>query len=124
MKKSVYHSSNGRAAAYAVPLIGPVEGIEYTAYNETLSNLSGVHGVPFTELGEQPIQYTCGKCRSSMVTRVRQTPGSFVWFLCCICILFGCWFGCCYIPFCIRWIQNTRHYCPNCNAFIGEYRPL
>jgi lipopolysaccharide-induced tumor necrosis factor-alpha factor len=121
MEKSVYHSSNGRAAAYAVP---PVGGIKYTAYNETVTNLSGVQGVPFTELGAQPIQCTCGKCRSFIVTRVQQTPGSFVWFLCCILIIFGCWLGCCYIPFCIRSIQNTQHFCPNCNAFIGQYRPL
>jgi lipopolysaccharide-induced tumor necrosis factor-alpha factor len=122
--KSDHHSSIGRAATYAVPPPEHVGSVEYTAPNETMLNPHEVQINPVIRLSDKPMQCTCANCRSSIITHVKKTPGLLVWIISFILILFGCWLGCCLIPFCIGDIQNTQHFCPNCKAFIGEYRPI
>ncbi len=117
-EKSDSRPSNDRAAVYSV---SPPEGVLYTALNA-----DGIQINPITAstLGEKPVQCICTKCHSLITTRVQQTPGLLAWIFCIIFILFGCWLGCCLIPFCISDIQNNQHYCPNCKALLAEYRPL
>ena len=89
-----------------------------------MSNEPELQATPSISFNEKPIQCICTHCHSSILTHVERSSGLLVWLLCCILVLFGCWLGCCLVPFCIRDIQNTQHYCPNCRAFLGEYRPL
>jgi len=84
----------------------------------------GVQVVPMLKFSQQPIQCTCGNCRSVVITRVEESTGLLAWLLCVLLLIVGCGLGCCLIPFCVSSCQNFQHYCPNCNAFIGEYRPL
>ncbi len=122
--KTFYHFSNDRAAAYTVPPPEPIGSVKYTAHHETIPNTCGVQMIAGIKLDERPVQCNCPNCHSLITTCVKRTPGVLVWIICFILILIGCWLGCCLIPFCIRGLQNTQHYCPNCKAFIGEYRPL
>ncbi|UJR26659.1 hypothetical protein I4U23_007976 [Adineta vaga] len=126
LEKSVYHSSNDRLGTYAVlPAAAEQrENMKYINYNEEDSLMSLGQNILPIEVGHEPLHCTCSNCQSSIVTLVQQTPGLSVWLLCLLTIIIGCWLGCCLIPFCIRGIQNTQHYCPNCKALIGEYRPL
>jgi lipopolysaccharide-induced tumor necrosis factor-alpha factor len=98
--------------------------MKYPTVNPTIPVAYGVQVVPLATFTRIPIQCTCANCRSIVITRVEQTNGLLTWLLCLLLLLFGCWLGCCLIPFCITDLQNIQHYCPNCNAFIGEYRPL
>jgi lipopolysaccharide-induced tumor necrosis factor-alpha factor len=120
--KSDYHAPNTRAATYAVPPPEYIGDVRYTVPNESIPNTYVLQINPVVKLGEIPVRCTCGYCRALIVTHVKRTPGLLVWILCFILILFGCWLGCCLIPFCIRDLQNVQHYCPNCKGFIGEYR--
>jgi hypothetical protein len=53
------------------------------------------------EPGSIPMQRTCSSCQQYIVTRVESKNGLLPWVICGICTLFGCWLGCCLIPFCI-----------------------
>ncbi|CAF0952340.1 unnamed protein product [Adineta steineri] len=117
IEKSVRDSPNDRPAVYDVQPVEPLENIRCPEYNEIQNN-------SIIQLGEKPFSCTCNNCHSSIVTYVEHTPGFLPWFSCVILVMCGCCLGCCLIPFCIREIQNTQHYCPNCEAFIGEYHPL
>jgi lipopolysaccharide-induced tumor necrosis factor-alpha factor len=98
--------------------------IKYIEVNPTIPGAYGAQFVPVAKFGRNSIQCTSANCRSTILTRVEQTNGLLTWLLCIFLCIFGCWLGCCLIPFCITDLQNVQHYCPNCNAFIGEYQPL
>jgi lipopolysaccharide-induced tumor necrosis factor-alpha factor len=123
-QKTDHYSSQSRAATYAVPPPQHIESVVYTAPNVTMPNTYGIQINAAVTVGNKPVQCTCAHCHSLIITRIKRSPGLLVWIICFILILFGCWLGCCLIPFCIHDIQNTQHYCPNCKSFIGEYRPL
>jgi lipopolysaccharide-induced tumor necrosis factor-alpha factor len=118
-ENSDYRSPINRAVAYSVSPPEYTEGVQYT-----VPNTYGIQIKSVTTLGEKPVQCTCTKCHTLILTRVHQTPGLLPWILFIILILLGCWLGCCLIPFCISDIQNTQHYCPNCKTLLGEYRPI
>ena len=109
---------------YAAPQQEYPGQMKYPAVQATIPVAYGVQVVPLGAFTKNPIQCTCAHCRSMIITRVEQSNGLLAWLLCLLLLLFGCWLGCCLIPFCISDLQNVQHYCPNCNAFIGEYRPL
>lgn len=92
--------------------------------NPSAPYVYGVQIAPVLKFSRQPIQCTCGNCRSLVVTRIQESTGALAWLLCVLLLFLGCGLGCCLIPFCISDLQNVQHYCPNCSAFIGEYRPL
>jgi lipopolysaccharide-induced tumor necrosis factor-alpha factor len=109
---------------YAAPQQAQFDGNKYSTVNQTTPVAYGVQVIPSAVVARNPVQCTCANCRSVIITRVEHTNGVLTWILCLFLVLFGCWLGCCLIPFCISDLQNVQHYCPNCNAFIGEYRPL
>jgi len=120
----VAEKSGRRAEMYAVPQQEQVGEVKYPTVNPTIPVAYGVQVIPVTAFAKNPVQCSCPNCRSMIITRVEQTSGLLTWLLCFFLVIFGCWLGCCLIPFCISDLQNIQHYCPNCNAFIGEYRPL
>ena len=109
---------------YAAPEQGQSGPMKFTTVNTVIPTAYTVHATPLTALGRNPTQCICGNCRTAIVTRVERTSGFLTWLLCLVLILFGCGLGCCFIPFCISDLKNVQHYCPCCNAFISEYRPL
>lgn len=75
-------------------------------------------------LREGPVNVTCQQCRQAVVTRVSYETGTLTWLICGAIALFGCWLGCCFIPFCIDGCKDVRHTCPNCNTTVGVYRRI
>lgn len=73
---------------------------------------------------EGPMNITCPQCRQSVVTRTNYETGTLTWLICGALILFGCWLGCCFIPFCVDGCKDVRHTCPNCNTTVGVYRRI
>ena len=126
--KSVPPPAGSRAAMYTAPPPPPSQEqqseMKYTSPNPPLPTAYGIQVAPMPTFGRIPVQCTCPHCRSPIITRVEESTGVLAWIVCIILLFFGCWLGCCLIPFCISDLQNIRHHCPNCNAFIGEYRPL
>jgi lipopolysaccharide-induced tumor necrosis factor-alpha factor len=118
--------SGDRAGPYAtVPQQEPIGEVKYPTYMPPTGTVTyGIQVVPVVSFNKNPVPCTCPNCRSMIVTRVEETTGLLAWVLCLLLCIFGCWLGCCLIPFCISDLQNVQHYCPNCNAFIGEYHPL
>ena len=74
--------------------------------------------------GDKPVQCTCPHCNAVIVSRIERKTGLLVWLIFGILLLFGCWLGCCLIPFCVTDIKDVEHYCPQCGMLIGERRRL
>ncbi|VDP13109.1 unnamed protein product [Onchocerca flexuosa] len=78
-------------------------------------------GVPI--FGSHSCTMTCPSCNKAIVTETRTHAGLLAFIICGILLLFGCWLGCCLIPFCINdcliilfikmWITpaQTARYC-------------
>lgn len=87
-----------------------------------------VHSAPIyvtqNVFGEVPIQTTCPKCQSQVMTQIDYETGTLTWIV--VATLFGLgfaiivtWFCCC-IPFCIDSLKDVVHKCPNCHTVIGK----
>ncbi|CAF2775519.1 unnamed protein product [Rotaria sp. Silwood2] len=124
VEKLTYPASNSRAAIYTTPSSQEIENVSHTAVNVTMPNNHEIQFFPPTPIGQEPVQCTCPNCHSFIRTSVRHRDGLLVWLSCGVLIFVGCICGCCLIPFCIPNIKNYQHYCPQCKAVIGEYRPL
>jgi len=74
--------------------------------------------------GSAPMSVTCPHCQQQVVSKVRYSAGLLAWIIFAVFLLFGCWLGCCLIPFCLESCQDCEHYCSNCNAFLGHYKRL
>ena len=105
-EESNNHSRHDRPEAHASASIQESENVTYTSPNRPMLDTSTI------QMNFIP------------VLRVKQTSGLLVWLISFILILFGSWLGSCLIPYCIRDIQNTQHFCPHCQTCIGEYHPL
>ena len=64
----------------------------------------------------------CKHCQAQIVTKVERETGVMQWVGAAVCLFFGCWMGCCLIPFCIDDWKDSTHNCPNCNVLIGKYK--
>eukprot|EP01128_Nolandella_sp_AFSM9_P011012 TRINITY_DN7732_c0_g1_i1.p2 TRINITY_DN7732_c0_g1~~TRINITY_DN7732_c0_g1_i1.p2 ORF type:complete len:170 (-),score=28.34 TRINITY_DN7732_c0_g1_i1:96-605(-) len=74
--------------------------------------------------GRVPAQHTCQHCHNTVITKIRYTPGLAVIAIAGIICLFGGFFGCCLIPFCIAELKDVEHTCPSCHRIVGSYKPL
>ncbi|XP_029432092.1 lipopolysaccharide-induced tumor necrosis factor-alpha factor homolog [Rhinatrema bivittatum] len=71
-----------------------------------------------------PASTICPSCHCQVITRITHSAGLLAWLICLILILFGCWLGCCLIPFCIESCLDVNHFCPNCNFLIHKHKHL
>lgn len=58
--------------------------------------------------GDVPLQCQCPNCHQVIVTRIEKRSGLVSWLACGGILLFGCWLGCCLIPFCVDSFKVTR----------------
>jgi len=72
-----------------------------------------------TEWGIIPQQCTCQFCGENVITRTRLKPGLLAWISAGFLCLFGCFLGCCLIPFCVDAFQDVEHQCPHCHRIVG-----
>ncbi|XP_018429195.1 PREDICTED: lipopolysaccharide-induced tumor necrosis factor-alpha factor homolog [Nanorana parkeri] len=77
-----------------------------------------------TSFSDRPTSCMCPVCRQNVVTRVEYNSGLLAWLICGILVLFGCWLGCCLIPFCVDSCKDVDHFCPNCNNHLSKYKRL
>ncbi|XP_063788436.1 LITAF domain-containing protein-like [Pseudophryne corroboree] len=73
---------------------------------------------------DTPASCTCPVCRQTIVTRVEYNTGLLTWLIFGLLLLFGCWLGCCLIPFCVDSCKDVDHFCPNCNHHLSKYKRL
>ncbi|KAL0869102.1 hypothetical protein ABMA27_007406 [Loxostege sticticalis] len=75
-------------------------------------------------LKDKPAYFTCGVCKETSLTKVEyvntQKTHMFAGFICgCTMWCFMCCFGA--LPYLIPTCKNAKHYCPNCDNFLGDY---
>ena len=74
------------------------------------------------EFGPDPMTLVCPRCGEQVTTTIK-TSASLIQhlgaFLCCI---FGCWLGCCFLPYCVDSIKQVTHSCPSCRNTLGLYK--
>ncbi|PAA62091.1 hypothetical protein BOX15_Mlig020806g2 [Macrostomum lignano] len=67
---------------------------------------------------------TCPHCHASISTQVTMDTGLLPWLICGGLCLFGCWLGCCLIPFCMDGVKDAIHTCPQCRKVVGHYKRI
>eukprot|EP01102_Stenamoeba_stenopodia_P022810 TRINITY_DN9643_c0_g1_i1.p1 TRINITY_DN9643_c0_g1~~TRINITY_DN9643_c0_g1_i1.p1 ORF type:complete len:166 (-),score=22.29 TRINITY_DN9643_c0_g1_i1:108-605(-) len=76
------------------------------------------------EYGESPQLVSCQYCGSQGFSETAPTPGLLTYLFAgglCLC---GCWLGCCFIPFCVRDLQDTEHRCRSCGRVVGIHKKI
>ncbi|XP_002739648.1 lipopolysaccharide-induced tumor necrosis factor-alpha factor homolog [Saccoglossus kowalevskii] len=73
---------------------------------------------------DTPLATHCHVCQTNVITKIKHDEGLLTWLIAGTLCLFGCWCGCCLIPFCIDECKNVVHSCPNCNHVVGIYKRL
>ncbi|XP_052615389.1 lITAF domain-containing protein isoform X3 [Peromyscus californicus insignis] len=71
-----------------------------------------------------PMQTICPFCGSHIITVTTPVPGILTWLLCSGLFIFGCFLGCCFLPFCVRSLMDVRHSCPVCHQEIFHHHRL
>ncbi|XP_026821881.1 lipopolysaccharide-induced tumor necrosis factor-alpha factor homolog [Rhopalosiphum maidis] len=74
-------------------------------------------------LGPDSIPIICTSCGQSIFTSTSRKAKAAAWWSCMLLSFCGCCFGCCLIPCCLHSCNVVNHTCPNCNAYLGQYRP-
>ncbi|KAG9477116.1 lITAF domain-containing protein [Eleutherodactylus coqui] len=77
-----------------------------------------------TSFGDTPVSCTCPACHQNVVSRVEYQVGLLTWLIFGMLLFFGCWLGCCLIPFCVDSCKDVDHFCPNCNHHLAKYKRL
>ena len=74
--------------------------------------------------GPSPMHVQCPHCHQAVMSKIKYSAGVMTWIVFGVCLFFGCWLGCCLIPFCMDSCQDVDHFCTNCNAFLGNYKRI
>ncbi|CAH6786782.1 lITAF domain-containing protein [Phodopus roborovskii] len=71
-----------------------------------------------------PMQTICPYCGNHIITVTTPVPGILTWLLCSGLFVFGCFLGCCLLPFCVRSFMDVSHSCPVCQQELFHHRRL
>ncbi|XP_015363592.1 PREDICTED: lipopolysaccharide-induced tumor necrosis factor-alpha factor homolog [Diuraphis noxia] len=74
-------------------------------------------------LGPSSTQTICTSCGKTIFTSTSRKAKPAAWWSCILLFIVGCSFGCCLIPCCMDSCNVVNHKCPNCNSYLGQYRP-
>lgn len=88
-----------------------------------ISNVVNIPNSFNISFGVESINCQCQFCN---VIQYTKTKKKFTWrahLSSLLCILCGCFYGCCLIPYCIDNINITKHYCRNCRKYLGSSQP-
>lgn len=76
-------------------------------------------------LGRVPCSnWQCNQCNQIVTTHIDYENGTTVFVAAGVTCFFGCWLGCCLIPFCIQDLKDAKHFCPNCNNYLGKHAKM
>uniref|UniRef100_A0A2H8TKI0 Lipopolysaccharide-induced tumor necrosis factor-alpha factor n=1 Tax=Melanaphis sacchari TaxID=742174 RepID=A0A2H8TKI0_9HEMI len=79
--------------------------------------------VTLQPMGPESTYTYCYSCNNKIHTTTSINYKSIAWLSSLLMCVVGCFFGCCLIPFCIDSCSNIKHKCPECDAFLGLYKP-
>ncbi|XP_065109976.1 lipopolysaccharide-induced tumor necrosis factor-alpha factor homolog [Paramisgurnus dabryanus] len=71
--------------------------------------------------GRRPTATVCQYCQKNILTVVKYKPGWAAWCMCLRLSLRGLICGFCFIPLCIKSLQDAHHSCPYCHKHLGTY---
>ncbi|XP_059009883.1 lITAF domain-containing protein isoform X2 [Mustela lutreola] len=71
-----------------------------------------------------PIRSICQYCGNYIITVTSPVPGVLTWMLCTGLFIFGCFLGCCFLPFCVDSLMDVKHTCPVCRQELFRYHRL
>lgn len=94
----------------------PIGQPQPVGYGSTMPQQNPLTGYMLTN---GPTSGICPHCRNTITTNVSHKNGLATWLTCGCCCIFGCWLGCCLIPFCVDGLKDTTHHCPSCQRIIG-----
>ncbi|XP_041073686.1 cell death-inducing p53-target protein 1-like [Polyodon spathula] len=78
----------------------------------------------YNKLTDSPTPTQCPSCQQFVTTEISRKVGNTVWLLCIMAVMFGCFLGCCLIPFCINAHKDVVHMCPKCRSTIHTMKRL
>ncbi|KAF7990167.1 hypothetical protein HCN44_009902 [Aphidius gifuensis] len=81
---------------------------------------SGVIIVHQAAFGPESQRMTCPHCRADVSTRVENESNSKTHLFALLCCVLGC-MPCAICPYCIDTCLVKKHFCPACNAYLGQY---
>ncbi|XP_048509802.1 lipopolysaccharide-induced tumor necrosis factor-alpha factor homolog [Athalia rosae] len=88
------------------------------------SNGTEIRGEGMTLNHHSPAYAYCPTCSKNVVTEVRISYSKIAHLTCIVCVLSGCLFGCCLLPYFSMCFVTAKHYCPDCGGYLGSYNPL
>ncbi|XP_047693668.1 lITAF domain-containing protein [Prionailurus viverrinus] len=84
-----------------------------------------IHPALFTRMPRMgpaiPVQSICHYCGNRIITVTTPVPGVLTWLLCTGLFVFGCFLGCCFLPFCMDSLMDVKHTCPVCQQELVCY---
>ncbi|XP_065161900.1 lipopolysaccharide-induced tumor necrosis factor-alpha factor homolog [Atheta coriaria] len=72
-------------------------------------------------LGPEQTRMICPHCQTDIYTTRKVKPKPAAYLSCALIFMFGCFLGCCLIPFCMNSCRSVSHSCPNCGRHLGKY---
>ncbi|XP_038942976.2 lITAF domain-containing protein isoform X1 [Rattus norvegicus] len=91
----------------------------------TLQEDQDLEYTPCTPMShQQSKQIICPYCGNFITTVANPIPGLLTWLLCSGLFVFGCFLGCCLLPFCMQSLMDVVHSCPMCRQELFYYRRL
>ena len=68
----------------------------------------------------KPQSVYCPMCEHRGETTVKDKRSQVQWLSCLGCVCCGCWMGCCLLPFCVKSMADSVHYCSSCKHPLGK----
>jgi hypothetical protein len=97
---------------YAPPAGQPYPQPGYAPAPGTYPQVGQVMMAPV--VGSEPMTMTCPNCRNQIITTTSNECGA-----CAIITCFVCW------PLALcPCVQDVKHQCPSCNAYLGTYKRM
>ncbi|XP_046586456.1 lipopolysaccharide-induced tumor necrosis factor-alpha factor homolog [Neodiprion virginianus] len=66
----------------------------------------------------------CSTCRRNVTTEVQISYSKIAHITCILCIVAGCFFGCCLLPYFSMCFVTAKHYCPDCNTHLASHNSI
>nr|CUU99772.1 hypothetical transcript [Hymenolepis microstoma] len=78
--------------------------------------------VPPVYFGKEPVDTFCVQCNHGIRTSTELMVGPCTHVAAGVICFFGCFCGCCLIPYCVDDCMDILHKCPNCHREMGKFK--
>ncbi|XP_046737153.1 lipopolysaccharide-induced tumor necrosis factor-alpha factor homolog, partial [Diprion similis] len=66
----------------------------------------------------------CPTCRKNVITEVKISYSKIAHITCVLCVIFGCFLGCCLLPYFSMCFVTAKHYCPECDTHLASHNSI